>query len=167
MRAGKAKAELTKTILMITACVICAAVATPVAAQETVVKPGATVRFRIASGDSARAGQLGALTVDSLVLDSCGNCSRLLYSRAEIKTLEVMHPTVSGDRIISGVLIGGAFGGGLGYVSARSCKGNIDACELSALAIPFGAIAGAVLGGVAAWLSSYKWEPVPAESRTR
>lgn len=77
-----------------------------------------------------------------------------------------MRPTAAGDRIISGVLLGGAAGGGLGWLSASTCHGG-DSCDLAVLAIPFGAIAGAVIGGFVGYITSYKWEPVSAASQTR
>ncbi|HJP60129.1 MAG TPA: hypothetical protein VJ865_09015 [Gemmatimonadaceae bacterium] len=124
------------------------------------------MRFRTASGDSSRMGRLATLTADSLVLATCGNCDRLLYSRTEINALEVMHPTRAGDRVVSGVLVGGAAGGGLGWLSARTCGGG-DRCDLSGLAIPFGAIAGAVIGAFVGYITAYEWEPLPASSQTK
>lgn len=161
MRAGKPNVELMRIVAVVVACVVWLADPISLPAQETVVKSGATVRFRTAPDDSSRSGRVAKLTADSLVLASCLNCGRLLYGRGEIKNLEVMRPTPSGDRIISGVLLGGAIGGGLGYISAKTCHGA-ERCDLSGLAIPFGAIAGAVIGGFVGYLTSYKWEPVPA-----
>ena len=89
-----------------------------------------------------------------------------MYGRTEISSLEVMRPTAAGDRIISGVLLGGAAGGGLGWLSARTCHGG-DRCDMEVLAIPFGAIAGAVIGGFVGFITSYNWESVPATSQTR
>ena len=77
-----------------------------------------------------------------------------------------MRPTGSGDRIMSGMLLGGAAGGGLGWLSAHTCHGA-ERCDLAGLAIPFGAIAGAVIGGFVGYITAYRWEPVPATSETR
>ena len=142
-------------------CAVLIASSSSAAAQTSVVRQGATVRFLTAPGDSSRSGKLAKLTADSLVLTSCLNCDRLLYGRAEIKSLQVLRPTPSGDRIISGVLLGAAAGGGLGYITARTCHGGGERCDLAALNIPFGAIAGALIGRFVGWLTSYRWEPVP------
>ncbi|HKR09697.1 MAG TPA: hypothetical protein VJS39_10940 [Gemmatimonadaceae bacterium] len=155
-----------KSLLLLSICAISIAGSVSAVAQPSIIKQGATVRFRTTVDDSSRTGPLATLTPDSLVLARCLNCDRLLYGRAEIKDLEVMRPTPSGDRIISGLLLGGAVGGGLGWLSASTCHGA-DRCDLSALAIPFGAIAGAVIGGFVGYITSYKWEPVPATTEAR
>ena len=149
-----------KSALLLSMCVISIVGSVSAVAQPSIIKQGATVRFRMTTSDSSRTGRLATLTADSLVLATCLTCDRLLYGRAEIKDLEVMRPTPSGDRIISGLLLGGAVGGGLGWLSSSTCHGA-DRCDLSALAIPFGAIAGAVIGGFVGYLTSYNWEPVP------
>src|SRR2546423_10906484 len=113
-----------RLLLLLSICVISIASSSSVAAQSSIVKQGATVRFRTTPDDSSRSGRLATLTADSLVLATCGNCERLLYGRSEIRSLEVMRPTAAGDRIISGLLLGGAVGGGLGWLSARTCHGG-------------------------------------------
>jgi hypothetical protein len=134
------------------------------AAQENGPRQGSLIRFRVPPQDSLHVADLARITADSLVLERCETCSRLLFSRAEVNHLEVFVTTNRGDRLIAGFGIGGLIGGGLGYLSARTCKGNADACELSFLAVPFGAIAGAILGAGVGFITAYKWEPVTSDA---
>lgn len=133
-------------------------------AQETVVKPGATIRFQIDSTASTHSGELARLTSDSLFLAKCVTCNRLLYSRTEVSRLALLRVESRGDRMIAGFAIGALVGGGLGYLSAATCKGG-DKCDLAGLAIPFGGIFGGLIGTAAGLFSAYKWTPIPPDAR--
>lgn len=151
-----------KSLLLLTLCAISFGSSETAAAQSSIVQQGATVRFRLGTEDAFRSGQLATLTADSLILTRCPTCNgRLLYGRSEINSLEVMRNTDSGSRIVHGVLLGAAVGGGLGYLSATTCHGT-EKCDLAGLAVPFGAVLGGLIGAAAGYLGSYKWEPVPA-----
>jgi hypothetical protein len=132
-------------------------------AQETSIKPGASIRFKTDSTDARQFGYLARLTSDSLFLESCDICSRLFFSRAEINHLDVLRVENRGDRFIAGLAIGALVGGGLGYLSAHTCGGG-DKCDLAALAIPFGAIGGGLIGGVIGVFTAYKWQPITSDA---
>jgi hypothetical protein len=134
------------------------------AAQETVVRAGATIRFQIDSTASTHSAEVARLTSDSLFLTDCATCNRLLYSRTEISRLAVLRVESRGDRMIAGLAIGTLVGGGLGYLAAATCKGG-DRCDGAVLAIPFGAIFGGLVGTAAGLFSAYKWTPVPLDGR--
>jgi hypothetical protein len=134
--------------------------AIPCVAQTTVVKAGATVRFRLAAGDPYRQGQLAQLTADSLIVERCPLCNgRLRYGRVELERLDVSRRVDGGSRVAKGVLIGGGAGLLAGVASEATCHGG-PRCEFAALAIPFLTFVGAAVGGIAAYLSSYVWESV-------
>jgi len=134
--------------------------ALPCVAQTTVVKPGATVRFRLAADDPYRQGLLSQLTADSLIVERCPLCyGRLRYGRVEVSRLDVSRRVSSGTRVLTGVLLGGGVGLLAGAASAGSCHGGPE-CDLSGLAVPALGLLGAVFGGLGAYLSSYIWEPV-------
>lgn len=149
-------------VCVTSAILLCVAVSAG-AAQETSIKPGASVRFKTDSSDTRQFGYLARLTGDSLILQSCDICSRLQYSRSEINHLDVLRVEGRGDRFFTGLFIGALVGGGLGYLSAHTCGGG-DQCDLAALAIPFGVISGGLIGGVAGFLTAYKWHPVPSDA---
>lgn len=132
------------------------------AAQENGPRRGALIRFRVPPQEALHVADLGRITADSLILERCATCDRLLFSRAEVDQLAVFVTTNRGDRLIAGLGLGALAGGALGYLSAATCKGNADACELSILAVPFGAIAGAFLGAGIGFMTGYKWKPVAA-----
>jgi hypothetical protein len=134
------------------------------AAQETVVKAGATIRFQIDSTASTHSAELARLTSDSLFLSYCATCNRLLYSRAEVSRLAVLRVESRGDRMIAGLAIGTLVGGGLGYLLASNCN-NGDTCDLAALDVPIGAIFGGLVGTAAGLFSAYKWTPVTLDAR--
>jgi len=134
--------------------------AAPCVAQTSVVKPGATVRFRLASDDPYRQAQLLQITSDSLIVERCPLCyGRLRYGRVEVLRLEVSRRVASGSRVVTGVLVGGGVGLLAGVGSAASCHGG-PKCDLAALAVPALGLLGAAFGGIGAYLSSYIWEPV-------
>jgi len=132
------------------------------AAQETGPREGALIRFRVPPQQAWHVADLARLTADSLVVERCPSCDRLQFSRPDVEHIEVSVPVNRGGRLMAGLGIGTLIGGGLGYISARTCKGTADACDLAVLAVPFGAIAGGVIGAAAGFLSGYKWEPVTA-----
>jgi hypothetical protein len=131
----------------------------PVAGQETLVKPGSTIRILPAGDYRFHSGQLGRLTADSVILTDCPSCSRLLYGRAEVAKLDVYRTYARGEHIFYGTVFGAAIGGALGYLSAATCGGG-DKCDLAGLAIPFGAISGAIVGSIVGIATAYKWQPV-------
>jgi len=133
------------------------------AAQESVLRQGSLIRFRVPPQDSLHIADLDRLTADSLVLERCETCSRLRFSRAEVAHLEVFGPVNRGDRFLAGLGLGALIGGGLGYLNVATCKGYADACELAVLAVPFGAIAGGILGAGFGFMTGYRWKPVTAE----
>lgn len=159
MIAGKVKLDLMRSFVSKAVYLVWMSAST-VGAQTLGITPGATVRFQIVADDSFRSGIMSRLTPDSLALATCQRCmGRLLYSRGEITRIDVLQRTATGNRIVNGILIGGAAGLGLGWLSTTGCSGG-DKCDFAILAIPFGAIAGAIIGGAAGYLTSYKWEPV-------
>src|ERR1043166_999565 len=152
-----------KSLLSISICAISIVSCAPALVQSSSVQQGATVRFRVPPVSAFRSGQVQTLTADSLILARCATCAgRLLYSRSEINTLEVMRPTAKSSRIGTGALVGLLIGGGLGYLSAVTCDRG-DTCDLEVAAVPFGALAGALIGGIVGYLRSYKWEAVPSQ----
>ena len=131
-------------------------------AQQTVLKAGATVRFRLGGDDFYRQGQVSQLTADSLIVERCPNCDdRFRYSRAELSRFDVSKRIGGAGRVMTGVLLGGAIGLAGGFVSAETCGGG-SRCELAALDVPLFTILGLLVGGVVAYLTSYTWEPVAA-----
>jgi len=142
-----------------TAATLCAAFST-LGAQETVLRPGDRVRFHTGAHETFYIGELGRVTGDSLILERCTTCVSLTYDRASVRDLAVFRAWHRGHRVFTGLLVGGLVGGGLGAVIANTCKGTVDACELSVLAIPFGAIAGAFLGSAIGFMTGYRWVPV-------
>lgn len=142
-----------------TAAILC--FASSVGAQETVLRSGDRVRFRVDMRDSLSYGKLARFTTDSLILERCFTCVSLTYGRSHVNDLAVFRASHRGDRFVTGLLLGGLVGGGLGVLVAKSCGGTVDACELSVLAIPFGAIAGAFFGSAIGFMTGYRWVPVP------
>lgn len=128
-------------------------------AQDARLKAGAVVRFGVPPRDSLYVGTLARVTPDSLVLLRCSACNRLGYARAEVNHLAVASPYNRGDRTLAGLGLGALIGGSLGYLSAASCHGG-DQCDLAALAVPFGGIAGAILGAAVGFMTAYRWMPV-------
>jgi len=132
----------------------------PAQAQETLLRPGATVRFASGKSDSLRVGVLARATPDSLFLDRCLSCDRLSYSRSEVNRLGVMHPAHRGSRFVAGFGLGGLAGLGLGALGAMSCRGTADKCEGGVFLVPFIALLGGLIGGLAGYLTAYSWDPV-------
>ena len=128
-------------------------------AQESYVKEGATIKFQTDSGQLTHTAQLALLTRDSLFLQRCSTCSRLVYSRVEVSHLAVFHAEGRGDRFLTGWLIGTLAGGGLAYVEASTCTGG-DKCDGGIVLVPAMAILGGLIGGIAGVLSGYKWHPI-------
>jgi len=141
------------------AAILCAAVS-GVGAQEAVLRPGDKVRFHTDARQAFYFGELGRLTSDSLIMERCESCVSLSYGRSYVHDLAVFRISNRGDRFLTGLFIGGLVGGGLGAISANSCKGTADVCELSGLAIPFGAIAGALVGSAIGFMTGYRWVPI-------
>ena len=136
----------------------------PASAQKTIVKQGATVRLRPVGDERFHSAQIHRITRDSVVLERCLDCNRLSYRRNEVAKLDVFQPYAQSSRTFKGICLGTTIGGGLGYLAATSCSGG-DRCDLAALAVPFGAITGALIGGVAGFVSAYRWQPVIASAR--
>ena len=130
--------------------------------QETIIKPGATVRFRFDNGDPYRIGQVWRLTPDSLTLEHCDNCDRMRYDRREFTRFDVSRRVAGAPRMIKGILIG-AFVGVTGDL-AGACNGGAK-CEFANG--PLLTIVGGALGGITAYLTSYIWDPVPAGAVSR
>lgn len=131
-----------------------------VGAQTDGVDAGDRVRFRTAQSEFFHVATVARLTADSLSLESCATCMRLDYARAEVNHLDVFRIRDRGDRTLIGMLLGAVIGGGIGYIMSRACGGGAEACELSLLAVPGGALLGGILGGVAGFLTGYTWQPV-------
>ena len=121
---------------------------------------GSQVRFWVVAGGSIHTAQLEQLTPDSLILQSCATCTTLRYARADVSSIEVLHRLPSGMRTVSGFGWGGLIGLVAGVIGASTCNKLGDGCDGAILLIPAGAILGGLIGGLAAYLSSYKWEPV-------
>jgi hypothetical protein len=137
--------------------------ANAVNAQTDGVDPGDKVRFRTAPSESFHGATVARITKDSLFLESCTTCERLVYARADVNHLDVFRIRDRGDRALLGILIGAVAGGVIGLFISKSCRGNVDACELSVLAIPGGALLGGFFGGIAGFLSGYSWQPVATD----
>jgi hypothetical protein len=122
---------------------------------------GSIVRF-VFSRDSVRHfGELSRLTADSLILADCRRCS-LAYSRGEVSQVEVYRGSNVVSHALLGLLGGAVLGAAVtsGIIDRQKCEG--DLCGLRVLAIPYGAIAGAVVGlFVGIRLSNETWESVP------
>jgi hypothetical protein len=138
-----------------------------VGAQTDGVEPGDKVRFRTAQSESFHVATVARITADSLFLESCSTCLRPDYARAELSHLDVFRIKDRGDRTLLGLLIGAAAGGFIGFFVSKTCRGGADACELSVLAIPGGALLGGIFGSIAGVLSGYRWEPVSTHASTR
>ena len=121
---------------------------------------GSQVRFWVVAGGSIHTAQLEQLTPDSLILQSCATCTTLRYARADVNNIEVFRRLPSGMRTVSGFGWGGLIGLVAGVIGASTCNKLGDGCDGAILLIPAGAILGGVIGSLAAYLSSYKWEPV-------
>jgi hypothetical protein len=128
-------------------------------AQEARLAPGARIRFRIGTSDTLHVAELSRGSADSLILQSCQTCSRLSYVRTEVNQLAVFRPLNRGDRIIVGLGIGAAIGAGIGYLSSRNCR-TYERCDLAFLAVPVDAILGGIFGGMAGFISAYRWDPI-------
>ena len=135
-------------------------------AQTDGVEPGDRVRFRVGQSESFHVATVARLTADSLSLESCTTCMRLAYGRDEVNHLHVFRIRDRGGRALLGVLLGAAAGGVIGLFISRSCRGYVDACELSVLAIPGGALLGGILGGIVGFLTGYTWQPVATRPST-
>ena len=131
-----------------------------VQAQESGVEPGDRVRFRTQSSNTFNIATVARLTADSLALQSCLSCVRLVYPRSEVTHLDVYRVSNRGGRAFAGLGLGALIGGILGYVSARSCTGGADRCELSGLAIPAGVLLGGFFGAITGFLTGYGWQSV-------
>jgi hypothetical protein len=129
-------------------------------AQTSGVEPGDRVRFLTPSSKTFNIATVARLTLDSLALQSCPSCVRLVYPRSEVTHLDVYRVSNRGGRALTGLGLGALIGGVLGYVSARSCSGGADRCELSGLAIPAGALLGGIFGAITGFLTGYSWQPV-------
>ena len=121
---------------------------------------GSQVRFWVVAGGSIHTAQLEQLTPDSLILQSCASCTTLRYARADVSNIEVLKRLPSGMRTVEGFGWGGLIGLVAGVIGASTCNKLGDGCDGAILLIPAGAILGGLIGGLAAYLSSYKWEPV-------
>ena len=121
---------------------------------------GSQVRFWVVAGGSIHTAQLEQLTPDSLILQSCATCTTLRYARADVSSIEVLHRLPSGMRTVSGFGWGGLIGLVAGVIGASTCNKLGDGCDGAILLVPAGAILGGLIGSLAAYLSSYKWEPV-------
>ena len=121
---------------------------------------GSQVRFWVVAGGSIHTAQLERLTPDSLILQSCVTCTTLRYARADVSSIEVLHRLPSGMRTVDGFGWGGLIGLVAGVIGASTCNKLGDGCDGAILLVPAGAILGGLIGGLAAYLSSYKWEPV-------
>ena len=122
---------------------------------------GSIVRFIVARDSVQRFGELFRLTADSLILTDCRRCSRS-YARGEISQLEVYRGSNVLSRASLGLLGGAAFGAAItsAIIDRQKCEG--DLCGLRVLAIPYGAIAGAVVGLlVGVRVSTETWQSVP------
>jgi hypothetical protein len=135
-------------------------VAATVGAQTDGVNPGDRVRFRTGPTEPFHVAIVARLTADSLSLESCTTCMRLDYARAEVNRLEVFRIRDRGNRTLIGMLVGALTGGVIGYFMSRACTGGAEACELSVLAVPAGALLGGIFGGIAGFLTGYNWQPV-------
>jgi hypothetical protein len=133
--------------------------ASPASAQTGDVARGDRVRFSIGSPDSLYEGVLDRLTPDSLFLESCETCTRLLYSRSEIGRLAVFRKSGGGMRAVTGFGLGGLIGLAIAGFAAASCHGG-DKCDGAIVAIPFFGLAGGLIGAIGGYLSGYKWVPV-------
>ena len=143
---------------------ICTALSTA-AAQETMLRSGARIRFRTNDSvqlakDSLHVAQLARLTRDSLIVQRCMTCARLGYARAEVKHLEVFRPSDRGSRFLTGFGVGGLLGLGLGVLGATTCHGG-DKCDGAIFLIPFGGIVGGLIGGMGGYLTAYRWDAIP------
>ena len=134
-------------------------VISPVGAQESIVKTGASIRIRPVGDERFHAGQLERVTGDSVFLERCPDCNRLAYGRTDVANLDVYQPYNRGNRTLTGIGLGGLLGIGLGFLSAATCHGG-DKCDASVVAIPFGGIAGMLIGGIVGYATAYKWHPV-------
>lgn len=132
-------------------------------AQTEGVDPGDKVRFLTPLSESFHVATVARITTDTLFLESCTTCERLVYARAEVNHLDVFRIRERGDRALIGTLIGAVVGGVIGLFISKSCRGYVDACELSVLAIPGGALLGGFFGGIAGFLSGYTWQPVATD----
>jgi len=121
---------------------------------------GSQVRFWLVAGGTIHTAQLEQLTPDSLLLQSCATCTTLRYARADVSSIEVLHRLPSGMRTVSGFGWGGLIGLVAGVIGASTCNKLGDGCDGAILLVPAGAILGGLIGSLAAYLSSYKWEPV-------
>ena len=152
--------ELTRALTVFLVAVAVGLTASPARAQETLLRPGVTVRFAAGTSDTLHVGVLARATPDSLFLDRCLSCDRLSYSRIEVNRLGVLHPAHRGSRFVSGFGLGGLAGLGLGALVAMSCHGPADRCEDSLIIVPFGGLLGGLIGGLAGYLTAYSWDPV-------
>jgi len=121
---------------------------------------GSQVRFWLVAGGTIHTAQLEQLTPDSLLLQSCATCTTLRYARADVSSIEVFHQLPSGMRTVQGFGWGGLIGLVAGVIGASTCNKLGDGCDGAILLVPAGAILGGLIGSLAAYLSSYKWEPV-------
>jgi len=121
---------------------------------------GSQVRFWLVAGGTIHTAQLEQLTPDSLILQSCATCTTLRYARADVNNIEMFRRLPSGMRTVSGFGWGGLIGLVAGVIGASTCNKLGDGCDGAILLIPAGAILGGLIGGIAGYLSSYKWEPV-------
>jgi hypothetical protein len=128
-------------------------------AQAAHVTRGDRVRFSIGPPDSLHEAVLERVTPDSLVLESCGTCARLLYGRSEIGRLAVFRKSGAGMRAVTGFGLGGLVGLGIAGVAVAGCHGG-DKCDGTVVAIPFLGLLGGLIGAVGGYLSGYKWVPV-------
>lgn len=136
-------------------------------AQTTVVKPGSTIRFRLGADDPYHVARLSRLTADSLILEHCETCfGSLRFGREQVLRLDVSRRVTSSARIGWGALIGGVAGAGVGAVASATCHGG-PKCVMAGEEGPFLFLLGAALGGIAAYITSYIWDPVPASASSQ
>ena len=134
--------------------------AKPIGAQTGGVESGDRVRFRTGASKSFHVASVARMTPDSLALESCATCDRLVYARSELDHLDVYRVRNRGERTLLGIFLGALIGGTVGWLMSRSCDGYVDACELSVLLIPEVALVGGLFGGIAGFLTGYAWQPV-------
>jgi hypothetical protein len=134
------------------------------AVAPSTIAPGATIRFVVGTDTGLNIGHLSKLTADSLIIDRCANCDRLLYGTREISRLEVLRGSSRGRHFAHGLLFG-AFAGLIAAVLVDAQPCHSDGCGLGVGAFligpPFGALIGGIIGTILP--TSERWEPVAVQ----